>query len=127
MRDRKSNFVIFVIWSALCTDEWVLVACSRKSCLGPAEFGSFMCLVLFKHGGRSVGRRFHLFVSDVNLFVSEIRLRIQGEFKISLHDPRNGKTPLRSFTSCLKIEYVLWKWDEGQYLDRDCVEFVTAV
>ena len=68
-----------------------------------------------------------MWVEDVNLFVSEIRLRIRGEFKIPLHDPRDEKTPLRSSTSCLKIEYVLWKWDEGQYLDRDCVEFVTAV
>ena len=28
----------------------MVVACSRKSCLGPAEFASFVCLVLFKDG-----------------------------------------------------------------------------
>ena len=50
MRGRKPNFVIFVIWSALIAGGWVVVACSRKSCLGPAEFASFVCLVLFKDG-----------------------------------------------------------------------------
>ena len=46
----------------------MVVACSRKSCLGPAEFASFVCLVLFKDGRRRVGRRFHFFVSKVNTF-----------------------------------------------------------
>ena len=42
----------------------VLVACSRKSCLGPAEIASFVSLVLFKNAGHEVSPRFHLFVSD---------------------------------------------------------------
>ena len=91
MRDRKPNFVIFVIWSALIAGGWVVVACSRKSCLGPAEFASFVCLVLFKDGGRRVGRRFHFFVSKVNIFVSEIRMRMWSELKISLCHPRDRK------------------------------------
>ena len=45
---------------------FVLVAWSRKSCLGPAKIGSFVFLVLFKDGGCRVGLRFYLFVSDVN-------------------------------------------------------------
>ena len=69
MRDRKPNFVIFVICSALIAGGWVVMACSRKSRLGPAEFASFVCLVLFKDGGRRVGRRFHfLFLKLIFLF-----------------------------------------------------------
>ena len=40
----------------------MVVAWSRKSCLGPADIAPF----LFKDGGPSVSPRFHLFVSDVN-------------------------------------------------------------
>ena len=100
MRDRKPNFVIFVIWSALIAGGWVVVTCSRKSCFGLAEFASFVCLVLFKDGGYRVGQRFHFFVSKVNLFVSEIRMRMWSEFKISLRHPRNRKILLRSSSSC---------------------------
>ena len=65
-RDRKSNFVIFVVWNALIVVGWVLVVWSRKSYLGPAEIIFFVFLVLFKDGGRRVSPRFHLLVSDVN-------------------------------------------------------------
>ena len=44
-RHRKPNFVIFVVWSAVIVDGWIVVAWSRKSCLGPAEISSFMFLV----------------------------------------------------------------------------------
>ena len=44
-RDRRTNFVTFVVWSALIVGEWVVVARSRKSCLGPAEISSFVFLV----------------------------------------------------------------------------------
>ena len=44
-RDRRPNFVIFVVWSALIVSRWVVVAWSRKSCLGPAEISSFVFLV----------------------------------------------------------------------------------
>ena len=64
-RDRKPNFVKFVIWSALIASGWV-VAWSRKSYLGPDEITSFVCLVLFKDGGRRVSPRINFFVSDVN-------------------------------------------------------------
>ena len=44
----------------------VLVAWSRKPCLGGVEILSFVLLVLFKDGRCRVSLRFHLFVSDVN-------------------------------------------------------------
>ena len=50
-RNRRPNFVIFVVWSTLIVGGWVLVAWSLKSCLGPAEIASFVFLVLFKDGG----------------------------------------------------------------------------
>ena len=69
MRDRKPNFVIVIIWSALIAGGWVVVACSRKSCLGPAEFVFFVYLILFKDGEYRVGRRFYvLFLMLIFLF-----------------------------------------------------------
>ena len=44
-RDRRSNFFILVVWSALIVGKWVVVVWSRKSCLGPAEISSFVFLV----------------------------------------------------------------------------------
>ena len=44
-RDRRPNFVIFVIWTALIVGGWVVVAWSRKSCLGLAEISSFVFLI----------------------------------------------------------------------------------
>ena len=44
-RDRRPNFVIFEIWTALIVGGWVVVAWSRKSCLGPAEISSFVFLI----------------------------------------------------------------------------------
>ena len=38
----------------------MLVAWSRKLCLGPAEIESSVFLVLFKNEGRKVSPRFHL-------------------------------------------------------------------
>ena len=40
-RDRRPDFVIFVVWSALIVDGWVVMAWSKKSCLGPAAILSF--------------------------------------------------------------------------------------
>ena len=77
MRDRRPNFVIFVVWSALIAGEWVVVAWSRKSSLGPAEIASIVCLVLFKDEGCRVSPRFHLFVSDVNHWNEEAG-RVKG-------------------------------------------------
>ena len=39
----------------------VLLAWSRKSCLGPAEIASFVFLILFKDGRRGVSLRFYFF------------------------------------------------------------------
>ena len=51
-RNKKPNF-IFVVWYTLIFYGFVLVgvlvAWSRKSCLGPAEIASFVSLVLFKN------------------------------------------------------------------------------
>ena len=65
-RERRPNFVIFVVGSALIVGGWVMVAWSKKSSLGPTEIASSVFLVLFKGGGRSVSLRFHLFDSDFN-------------------------------------------------------------
>ena len=63
-RDRRPIFC--VVWSALIVGGWVVVVCTRKSCLGLAEITSSVFLVLFKDGGCMESPRFHLFVSDVN-------------------------------------------------------------
>ena len=52
-------------------------------------------LVLFKSGGCRVSPRFHLFVFDVDQQWKE-----EGGFKIIGHGHRDGKTVLRSNTSC---------------------------
>ena len=44
----------------------MVVAWSRNSCLGPAEFAFFVVVVLVKDGGPSLSPRFHLFIFDVN-------------------------------------------------------------
>ena len=44
-RNRMSNFVIFVLCSALIVGCWLVVASKRMSCLEPAEISSFMSLV----------------------------------------------------------------------------------
>ena len=43
----------------------MVVAWSRKSCLGPTETLCFVCIILFKDGGRRVSARAYLFVSDI--------------------------------------------------------------
>ena len=44
-RDRRPNFVIFVVWSALnAVGGWVVVGLGKESCLGPPEISS-MCFV----------------------------------------------------------------------------------
>ena len=55
--------IIFVVWNTLIVGPWamvgLLVAWSRKSCLGPAEISSFVFLGFFKDGGRRVTLRFY--------------------------------------------------------------------
>ena len=65
-RNRRPNFVIFAVWCALIVGRWVVAVRSRKSFLVPAEFASFVFLVLFKYEECRVRPRFHLFVSDDN-------------------------------------------------------------
>ena len=43
-RDRRPNFVIFVVWNALNVDGCVVVGSGRESCLWPPEISS-MCFV----------------------------------------------------------------------------------
>ena len=43
-RGKRANF-IFVVKNALIVSGWVVLACSRKSYLGPAEISVFMFLV----------------------------------------------------------------------------------
>ena len=50
-RDRRPNVVVFVVWSALIDNWWVVVAWGgRKYCLGLTEISSLVFLVLFKDG-----------------------------------------------------------------------------
>ena len=68
-RNRRPNFVIFVVWYTLIVGGWVFgggVGGVEQLKLGQAEIASFVSLVLFKNAGRKVSPRFHLFVSDVN-------------------------------------------------------------
>ena len=64
-RKKIPNFVTFVVWHTLIVGGLVLVgvlvAWSKKYCLGPAEIPSFVPLILFKNAGRKVSPRFHLF------------------------------------------------------------------
>ena len=43
-RDRKPNFVIFVVSSAITLSRWVVLVLSRKSYLGPAEIAYYVFL-----------------------------------------------------------------------------------
>ena len=52
--ETEGLILLFVVWSTLIVGWWVLVAWSRRSCLGPAEITPFVFLVLFKDGGRRV-------------------------------------------------------------------------
>ena len=54
------NCVICVVSRALIGGWGVVVAWSRKCCLGPSETASFVSRVLFKDGGRKVSPRFHI-------------------------------------------------------------------
>ena len=51
-RDRKFNFVIFVVWSSLIVDRLLVVAWGEKSCFRLAEISSLMFLVFFKDGNQ---------------------------------------------------------------------------
>ena len=57
--NRRVNFLLFVVWSALVVDRWLVVAWTEKSCFVLAEISSLMCLVLFKDQtqGESSGGR----------------------------------------------------------------------
>ena len=68
-RNRRPNFVIFVVRYTLIIGGWVFcggLGGVEQVKLGQAEIASFVSLVLFKNAGRKVSPRFHLFVSDVN-------------------------------------------------------------
>ena len=56
-RNRRPNFDIFVLSSALTVGGLVLLVWSRQSFLGPVKIASYVFLVLFKEGGRRVSPR----------------------------------------------------------------------
>ena len=64
-RNRRPNFVIFVVWYTLIVGGLVmvgvLVAWSKKYCLGPAEIHGFI-----QECGTQGKSKIYLFVSDVN-------------------------------------------------------------
>ena len=49
VRDRRPNFIIFVFWSALNFDGWVVVGWSIESCLGPTEILSLCFWMGMEH------------------------------------------------------------------------------
>ena len=51
--DRRFNFVIFVVWSAIIVGRWLVVAWGGNSCFSLAEISSLVFLVLFKEGTQS--------------------------------------------------------------------------
>ena len=63
VRDRRPNFIIFVFWSALNFDGWVVVGWSIESCLGPAEISSLCFWMGMGIQGES---KISSFVCDVN-------------------------------------------------------------
>ena len=98
-RDRRSHFVIFVVWKALIVGGWMVVAWGRKSYLRPAENSSFVYLVHFKDGGRRLSLRRHLFISDVHPGNGNFMCKRVGA-NIFLYRPRYGKVLLRYSASC---------------------------
>ena len=65
-RLRRPNFVTFAVRSALIVGGWVVVAWSRRSCLGPVDIASFVFLVIFIDWGHRMSPKFHLLISNVN-------------------------------------------------------------
>ena len=62
--NRRVNFLLFVVWSALVVDRWLVVAWTVKSCFVLAEISSLMFLILFKDQaqGESRGGRDAVFI-----------------------------------------------------------------
>ena len=94
-RSRKSNVIVFVVWSALITGRWVVVTWSKKACLGPAEIPSFLCLVLFKWGtaemfyckcGKWGDRQKKIFVVS-NFAEALIQFKEEHQGPLKLHVP----------------------------------------
>ena len=116
-RDKKSNFVIFL----------VMVAWGRMPCLKLAEIAHFVSLILFRDGRRKLSPRFYFIsyfkiLSSSFYFWREWGLEVSSVFScLTLGLVR--KTLLRSSASCQKIENVLWKCSVGVFLDCQCVEF----
>ena len=64
--DRRPNFIIFLVWSALIAGGWVGGGGIEEKILFRAGWNSaFVCLVLFKDWGRRVSPRIYFFVSVV--------------------------------------------------------------
>ena len=53
-----------MVRSVIFVSDWVVMAWSGKSCLGPGEISPNVFLVQFRDGGRRMSPIFHLFVAD---------------------------------------------------------------
>ena len=51
--DRRFNFVIFVVWSAIIVGRWLVVAWGGNSYFSLAGISSLVFVVLFKEGTQS--------------------------------------------------------------------------
>ena len=63
-KNRRPNFVISVVWSALIACGWVLVSWSRLE--GKLKWHLLCLCTFFNDGGRRESSRFHLFAPDDN-------------------------------------------------------------
>ena len=100
MGETKGLVFLFCGWSVLIAGGWMVLAWSRKSYLESAEITSCVFLVLFQDGG-GLSSRFSCVVQGMKTYFLNLR-------------------------KLLKIEYILWKWDVGVYLDCKTMEFVIA-
>ena len=93
-KETESVIAFLVFWSALIVSGWVVVACSRRSCLGPAKISSFVLWFNSRMGtqGESKMSSFCFWYES-----TEWRFWVQeGGFKIFLCGPRDRNVLIRS-------------------------------
>ena len=55
-RDRRFNFVIFVVWRALIVGRWLVEDCGGNYCFRLAEISPWVFLVFFEEGTQGESR-----------------------------------------------------------------------
>ena len=102
-RDRRFNFVSFVIWGALIVGRWLMMAWGEKSCFGLAEISFLVFLLLFKDGTQdeSRGGRDAVIIKEVCYNATKLRWGILLQFCPQISQPflRIGPTPQKIKTT----------------------------